>query len=705
MESEDKYKELENKYFDLYNLSPTGYITIDEKNSILEANPAIASMLKVERDHLKGRNFSDFIFQKDQDNYYKHVSKFSLDETDCCDVRLNRDKGFILHVKLNFIQIRNSKNLIIAVNDVTAIKETREALYNLVKMEFLISGISTRFINSSQENIDNVIKKSLKEIGEYMEIDRIYMSLFSEDTTEIVNSYEWYKEGLKPMIKEIVGLSLNPFSWVMKLLEELRLICFNSLSDVPPEGRSSREFWEKKGIKSICFVPLYIRRKLIGTLAIRTEKKEKIWTDDDKRMLSIVGEIFINVLEKERTEKILSGYRKNLEELVDKRTEEVNLAFMKLMEENQERKKSENKFRSLYEEHYTLLEAITDIVLVLNPRLEILWHNSATTKYLPVLHDVSVITCQNLFCNNSTCRECPVTKCFSEGTKYDGIIKITEDKYYNLNANPIKDNEEKVIKAIVIVSDITEKIKMEKKALRTAHLASIGELAAGVAHEINNPVNTIINYGQIILNKSKKEEKVNYIAGKIITEGDRIAHIVKNLLSFSRYDSKEKSTVFVKDLFSDTISLIHINLKKNNIDLKDCLPDNLPGVFGNSIELSQVFLNILTNAIYALNEKYHDGHQGKTVEISGEEIVIENTPFVRIIFCDYGCGIPADIQNKIMNPFFSTKPPGKGTGLGLSISYGIIESHKGHITIESKEGEFTRVIIDLPVYRIGEKSK
>jgi PAS domain S-box-containing protein len=248
------------------------------------------------------------------------------------------------------------------------------------------------------------------------------------------------------------------------------------------------------------------------------------------------------------------------------------------------------------------------------------------------------------------------------------------------------------------VSNIKEKLNLEKQALKTAHLASLGELAAGVAHEINNPVNSIINYAQIILNKNKKKVKESYIAGEIIAEGDRIAHIVKNLLSFARHDSVEKFPINVNEVFSNTMSLIDINLKKNNIKMNINLPESLSRITGNPVEIRQVFLNILSNAQYALNKKYPEDDPNKIIEISGEEIVFENNSYVRICFCDYGCGIPENIQDKVMNPFFSTKPPDMGTGLGLSITYGIIENHKGRLTIDSKEGKFTRVIIDLPSY-------
>jgi signal transduction histidine kinase len=126
------------------------------------------------------------------------------------------------------------------------------------------------------------------------------------------------------------------------------------------------------------------------------------------------------------------------------------------------------------------------------------------------------------------------------------------------------------------------------------------------------------------------------------------------------------------------------------------LSSPLPEITANPQQIQQVFLNIISNARYALNRKYQGSHEAKRIEISCKKLLIDASPFVRLIFYDQGTGIPANILDKVLNPFFSTKPSGEGTGLGLSISHGIIKDHGGRLQIESKEAEFTRIIIDLP---------
>jgi signal transduction histidine kinase len=245
--------------------------------------------------------------------------------------------------------------------------------------------------------------------------------------------------------------------------------------------------------------------------------------------------------------------------------------------------------------------------------------------------------------------------------------------------------------------EITERKQAETEALRASQLASLGELAAGVAHEINNPINGIINYAQLLLNKSKQDGEEKDITKRIIKESDRIAGIVRGLLSFARNIKEEKHPVLIHDIMSESLALTETQLKKDGIKLMVNMPLNLPRIIAQPQQIEQVFLNIISNARYALNRKYPGTHEDKMLEITGEEVTFDNHQFIQIIFYDKGSGIPAGILDKIMNPFFSTKPESIGTGLGLSISHGIISDHGGRIMVDSVEGEFTKVIIELPI--------
>lgn len=264
---------------------------------------------------------------------------------------------------------------------------------------------------------------------------------------------------------------------------------------------------------------------------------------------------------------------------------------------------------------------------------------------------------------------------------------------------PIRNEKGKIIGILGVFWDVTEKVTLQMEAIRSRHMVSLGELAAGVAHEINNPITGIINCAQILVNKSHAGSRERDIANRIVKEGNRIATIVQRLLYFARPgDIKEqRSIVRLGEIVSDTLVLAEAQLRKDNIKLFVDIPKKLPLVIAHPQQIQQVFLNIISNARYALNYKYQGKHDNKILEIRGEEEAMNNSPSVKITFCDRGCGIPANILDKVMNPFFTTKPRGKGTGLGLSISHDVIREHGGKLLIDSVEGEFTSVAVLLPL--------
>ena len=237
----------------------------------------------------------------------------------------------------------------------------------------------------------------------------------------------------------------------------------------------------------------------------------------------------------------------------------------------------------------------------------------------------------------------------------------------------------------------------QAEAMTAGRLASIGELAAGVAHEINNPINTIINYADLVLEQVGDEgERGRYLQG-IIREGERIGSITSNLLTFARDVPQSHSPARVSDIVGATVELFGRRLMSDSIDLRVDVPEDLPQVKCRSQQIQQVFLNLVTNARHALNERYPHDDSDKVLEISADVVDMDGEPGVRVVFHDHGTGIPESALSKVFDPFYSTKIEGEGTGLGLSISHGIIRDHHGRIHFESVEGEYTRAIVDLLV--------
>jgi signal transduction histidine kinase len=306
--------------------------------------------------------------------------------------------------------------------------------------------------------------------------------------------------------------------------------------------------------------------------------------------------------------------------------------------------------------------------------------------------------CYKICCDSrSPCEKCPAMRSFLSGKAEHTQISNHRGRLLDIRAFPIKDESGKVKNVIEVSSDITEKRNLEAEATRTRHLASLGELAAGVAHEINNPINNIINYAQILLDEYEKEKRDTGIVERIIKDGDRIAIIVRSLLSFARLRTEEKVYVKLHEILSDTLSLINSQINKEGIKLKVDIPPNLPELIVHPQQIQQVFLNLISNSRFALNQKYPGDHKDKILKINCDKAIIDGVPHVIITFHDWGTGIPDHILDKVVDPFFSTKSSIMGTGLGLSISHGIISEHGGKLLIDSVEGEFTNIIIQIPV--------
>ncbi len=243
-----------------------------------------------------------------------------------------------------------------------------------------------------------------------------------------------------------------------------------------------------------------------------------------------------------------------------------------------------------------------------------------------------------------------------------------------------------------------ERLRLSDMQLRhQQRLESIGTLASGVAHEINNPVCGIMNYAQIIAEKPGVDPSVVEFAREIEHAGERVASIVHNLLTFARQDKQVHSPVRLVDIVEGTLSLVRAVLRHDQIVLEVNVSPDLPAVDCCSQQIQQVLMNLLTNARDALNERYPGFHEDKRIQILAGQVERAGRNWVRLTVTDRGFGIPPEIRERIFDPFFTTKPRDKGTGLGLAISHGIVKEHQGVLHMETVMGQGTQFHLDLPV--------
>ncbi|HET9525649.1 MAG TPA: ATP-binding protein [Pyrinomonadaceae bacterium] len=237
--------------------------------------------------------------------------------------------------------------------------------------------------------------------------------------------------------------------------------------------------------------------------------------------------------------------------------------------------------------------------------------------------------------------------------------------------------------------------EMQRQLYQSSKLASIGELSAGVAHEINNPLNGIINFAQLLKDEKKpRSEFEQQMLDGIIDEGERIAKIVRGLLTFASGYAHELTHVHFAESIKTSIALFGRQFEKDGIAVEIDLEPDLPMVRADDSRLRQVVVNLISNAHHALKAKPAESVEPKVFRISARRAGKDGKT-VRVEFYDNGIGIKREDLNKVFDPFFTTRRETGGTGLGLSVSFGIIRDFGGTITVESEEGKFTRFVIEL----------
>jgi len=350
---------------------------------------------------------------------------------------------------------------------------------------------------------------------------------------------------------------------------------------------------------------------------------------------------------------------------------------------------SEKQLRRLSSEFAALLEGIPDQILLVDRHYRLIWGNHNPSGGINEGGDY----CHQVFYGRAEpCAHCPVSRAFESGEVEENDFVDDGGRSFTMRAVPILTAEGQVEKVIQMVQDVTEKVRLQQQQQHTSQLAALGELAAGVAHEINNPVNGIINYAQLIQNRFGDNESLHGLTERVIREGNRIATIVGELLYFAREGGDEVRITSWQKVVEEALLLVGNQLRKDHIDLSVAIDAELPQIHSIATQLQQVVLNLISNARHALNEKYGEYHENKRLQIVGRS---RANGQVELELTDFGSGIPASEINKVLQPFYTTKPAGVGTGLGLSICHEIIKRHGGTIEIKSEVGEFTRVSILL----------
>jgi len=350
-----------------------------------------------------------------------------------------------------------------------------------------------------------------------------------------------------------------------------------------------------------------------------------------------------------------------------------------------------------------ILDGIADLMMVLSEDLRIISVNHVFREVMGVEKPEGRF-CYEIFRGaEKPCPECPAHRSFLTGDvcRETAIFRVCDkNRQFDMVASPIRDPDKDERRILIFKRDVTREKQFQAKFYQAEKMATVGMLAAGVAHEVNNPLAAISGFAQGIRRRLNKlglsgaadlDDMADY-ADTILAECNRCRDIVRTLLTFSRPVSGGFAHLGINMVVEDTLKLLRHHIKTTDLDIsvRTHLEKGLPLIPGDEAQLKQVLLNLLINATDAVEQT------GKGKGVITIRTYATDEDGVALEVADSGCGIPREDLNKLFEPFFTTKAVGKGIGFGLAICYGIVKEHRGEILVFSEPGKGSRFIVLLP---------
>lgn len=526
---------------------------------------------------------------------------------------------------------RSRKDPLFSINESN--KRDTQALVTLYKMsELLHTNLSLKPLLEKLINMVLEITKAergcilLNENGG----ERFEIAVFQSSTKQ--------KLSILSISRTIANLAVK---------EGIASVCADAMSDNRfKKDRNSSVILHN--IRSVLCVPLEGKEEILGAIYVDSLVTSHAFDNKDLELLTAIGR-------------------------------QAGLAVERtLLQENIQR--SEQKYRTIFEKSPFCIALVNEtgrIIDINSSGLQNLSKDSLSLKQHSILE---------LFPEAKESFQ----KLLNEGDQFDlkdlhlrNIGNLDElSTIINLKGIPLFDQKGVIEGALVISEDITDSKRLQSQIIQQDKMATVGLLAAGVAHEFNNIIAGMMGYAQLMLKKKNIEPEK--LANVVVEQCHRARGVISRLLNFSRRKDVPKEIVRLEGLLEDVFLLVERELLKNNITVKRNF-EKVPDIVAQAGELQQVFLNLVINAMHAIGK---DG--SLTVSLKRKEDVVQ------VIFEDTGIGIPENILSRIFEPFFTTKE-NTGTGLGLSVSYNIIKSYKGEVFVTSQKNVGTTFTIELPI--------
>ena len=444
----------------------------------------------------------------------------------------------------------------------------------------------------------------------------------------------------------------------------------------------------------------------VAVEAMKLGAGDYVVKDVDGRYLTLLPTVVARVLhqqrlleEKRQAEEALQQTLAELETRVWERTAALQQANAHLHAEIAERLRAEAALAQLNRRHKLILDSAGEGIYGIDLEGRTTFVNPAAARMLGwegedlIGQPIQGIVCHTMGDGTPCAHDAgPILASCRDGA----VRHVPEDVFWRQDGTsflveyvsaPIREYDT-LVGAVVIFKDITERKRLEREMQRTDRMALVGQLAAGLAHEIGTPLNIIAGNAELLGMDLREHALGTAEVEAIIQHADRITRLIQQLLTFARAKEQPMATLAVQEPLANALRLLETRFKRQDIAVRLEVPSELPLICGRAEQLEQVFLNVLVNAWHAMPD-------GGTLTITA---AVTTGQTVRLSFCDTGVGMSAEVVARACEPFYSTKGE-RGTGLGLAICKQIIDGHQGTMHLESMPGGGTTVIMELPQAR------
>jgi two-component system, LuxR family, sensor kinase FixL len=543
-------------------------------------------------------------------------------------------------------------------------KQIRLQIDERLRFEGLISNLSAGFVNLPPNEVDSEINRGLRSISEFFDVNRCSIGLFSENGTQLARAFEYRSAGAQPAPESI---SKEQMPWYMERLIRGNPVVMSRVEDLPPEAEKERQLCLVRGMKSVLSIPMVSGGKTLGSCAFVSTHAERVWPEKLVQRFRSISDMFANILERRQTENML--------------------------------RTSEEKFRQFFTH-------TPEYCYIISPDGMILDVNHYALKALGYKKEELVgKPLATIYAPESL----PKMKELFERWKADGeinneemviVTRNGEKRLVLLNVGALRNKDGAIVQSTSVQTDITELKRAEAEAfharrelMHLERLSRMGELTASLAHELNQPLTSILSNARAALRFLQSDRldmgELKEILQDIANDDKRAGDIIRNLRSMVKQEEGVAEQVQINDVLTDVVSLFRSEAILRNIFVEMDFANSLPAVNVNRVQIQQVMVNLMMNAAESM-----------VSEASGNrKIILQSRAVdhhaVQVAVRDFGPGVKEEELDKIFDPFFTTKR--SGLGMGLSLSRSIIEAHGGHIRVENNPGEGVTFYFDLPV--------